>query len=129
MFLEMQNFTICPSLRIFPFCSTFFKESITFNDHILFYTKQCLYYNGFSFINEIKINYESEKKLVKRFQYGHKYSCKWNLKPNISLCLHPDLSLWKALAKKTRFFARHCMCFIKITCAQRARKWFKLNEE
>ena len=57
------------SFKVLIFSSTFFKKSITFNDHFL----------SLSLKQEILTK---QKKISKRFQYDHKYSYKSRLKRN-----------------------------------------------
>ena len=98
MFLEMQNCSICSSLRIFPsqvlnFCTTIFKESIISNNSFLSLSiKQSNAFIILGFL--LLIEYYQITKLqisFKKSQNSNKYTYEKRLKPKFYLHLHLDL--------------------------------------
>ena len=99
MFLEMQNCSICSSLRIFPsqvlnFCTTIFKESIISNNSFLSLSiKQSNAFIILGFL--LLIEYYQITKLqisFKKSQNSNEYTYEKRLKPKFYLHLHLDLS-------------------------------------
>ena len=98
MFLEMQNCSICFSLRIFPlqvlnFCFIILKESITLSDHFLSLSiKQSYAFIILGFL--LLIEYYQITKLqisFKKSKNSNEYTYEKRLKPKFYLHLHLDL--------------------------------------
>ena len=120
MFLEMQNCSICSSLRIFPsqvlnFCTTIFKESIISNNSFLSLSiKQSNAFIILGFL--LLIEYYQITKLqisFKKSQNSNEYTYEKRLKPKFYLHLHLDLMI-KRLGPRRSFsgisLSTSCLC-------------------